>query len=202
MSQGLPSTTFNTEPVVNNKQTRHFNSLTNIFGVSVKSSAGFTLIELVIYTAGMVALLAVISGLIVFMYTTYRDTTIGPRVDRIGVSVTDRVTKDIRTGVSFNTGESQFGVATGALSLNAQSGETLLTKYIALQSGRLIYQEDDGDILYLTPEDLSVSSFNLTSISTPVSEAIRFSIGIDYTSRGAQTTRTYSGVSILRHSYE
>lgn len=163
---------------------------------------GFTLIELVIYTAGMIVLLAAIVSLIVYMYTIYRDTTIGPRVDRVGISITDRVTKDIRTGVSFNINESQFGVATGALSLNAQSGETLLTKYIALQSGRLIYQEDGGDVLYLTPEDLSVSGFNLTSISTPVSEAIHFTLSIDYTSKGEDITKTYSGVSILRNSYE
>lgn len=163
---------------------------------------GFTTIELVVYSAGMIALLAAIVTLIVFMYSTYRDSTIGPRVDTVGISITDRITKDIRTGVSFNIDESQFGVATGALSLNAQSGETLLTKYIALQSGRIVYQEDGGEVFYLTPDDLSVSSFILTSISTPVSEAIHFTIGIDYISRGESITRTYSGASILRNSYE
>jgi len=163
---------------------------------------GFTIIELVIYSAGMLALLTVIIGLIIYMYGFYRDTTVGPRVDRIGVSVTDRITKDIRTGVSFNPDQSVFGSQTGELSLNAQSGETTLTKYIALQNNRLVYQENDGTVLYLTPADLTVSNFYLTSISTPVSEAVHFSIGIDFEKAKETYTRIYSGSAILRHSYE
>ncbi len=64
-----PTTTFNTEPVVNNKQTRHFNSLTNIFGVSVKSSAGFTLFESVV----ALSMVTIIAGISFSGLTSYAD---------------------------------------------------------------------------------------------------------------------------------
>ena len=163
---------------------------------------GFSLIELVIYVAGMIVLLGAVTTLIVSMYGMYRTATISSRVDQIGISVADRITKDIRTGISFNPAQSQFGIPTGALSLNAQAGANPLTKYFALQSGRLVYQENGGAVQYLTPKDVSVSNFNLASISTTVSEGVHFIIGIDYVLGGQSLTRTYSGVAILRHSYQ
>jgi len=169
---------------------------------SIKNTKGFTLIELVIYVAGMVLLLSAVTTLIYSTFVFYKGTVIAPRVDRIGISVVDRITKDIRTGVSYNADLSQFNVPTGALSLNAQTDSTTLTKYFALVSGRLIYQEDSGAIQYLTPDDISVSNFIITPIQTPVSTAMHFQIDIGYTTNDGDKLRSYSGVAILRHSYE
>ncbi len=91
---GLPSTTFNTEPVVNNKQTRHSNSLTNIFGVSVKSSAGFTLMEILISIAvlGLLAALAVAN---------------------FGGTRTDKVLKITATNIAFALEEAKSNALAG-----------------------------------------------------------------------------------------
>jgi len=170
--------------------------------MTIRAKGGFTMVELILYVAGMVALMLAIATLISSMYGFYRDATIGPRVDRIGISAIDRITKDIRTGVSINTELSRFNVPTGAVSINTQSGTDLSTKFFELSNGRLIYKEGNGENQYLSPEDISVSGFNLTSISTPVSEALKFEITITYENKGQTKDKNYSGVAILRHSYE
>ncbi len=163
---------------------------------------GFTVIELLVYTAGMLVLLAAIVTVIYYMYNVYRDTTLGPRVDRIGIAVSDRITRDIRTGISFNAEQSQLNVPTGVLSLNAQVNGSTITKYIALEDGRIVYKENSGVENYLTPDTVSVSNFTLVPINTPVSNAIHFDISIDYETKGETKTRTYGGSAILRQSYE
>jgi len=170
--------------------------------INTMQKNGFTTIELLVYVAGMVVLMLAIGTLIYSMYNFYRDATIGPRVDRIGISVVDRITKDIRTGVSINTELSRFNVPTGAISMNAQSGASLLTKYFELIDGRVVYIENGGSTQYLTPDDISVSNFYLTPISTPISQAVKYNIDITYTSRGVETIKNFTGVAILRHSYE
>ncbi len=170
--------------------------------MKINTEKGFTMVELVMYIAGMTVLLIAIGTLIYSMYDFYKDATIGPRVDRVGLSVIDRITKDVRTGVSINTEQSKFGVPTGAISLNAQNDTTLLTKYFELKDGRIIYNENGSGEQFLTPDDLSVSNFEITQINTPISIALKYTIGINYTNDGEEKLKSYSGVAILRHSYE
>jgi len=163
---------------------------------------GFTMIELLVYCAGLILIIGSISLLIYNMYNFYRDTTISPRVDRAGIALIDRLTKDVRTGSSINLAESSLNVTTGTLTLNSKSGSTDIVKKYYLENERVLYQENGGATEYLSPSDMNISALRFIQISTPLSQAIRFEVDITYNTKDGLETRSYDGVAILRHSYE
>ncbi len=164
---------------------------------------GFTLLETIFYTAGLLILLAVIITFIYFMFDWYQRVTIAPRADRIGVGLVQRITKDLRSGTHVNSAQSFFGVSNGALSFDANVNSGSVTKYFVWGANRLIYQENGGTITYISPSDINISRFLVNSTTTPQSQGIRFDIDITYTSRATgSVTKTYSGFAILRQSYE
>jgi hypothetical protein len=163
---------------------------------------GFTLLEVIFYVLGTLLVLSVLSFSIIHMYRFYKDLTIVPRADRIGTNLVDRIVKDIRTGKSVDLSASELEIPTGSITINSIENSTDLIKYFQLNSGRIIYQENGGTIEYLSPNDMSVSKLYLTQILTPISQAIRVEIQITFERAGEQIIRTYSGISILRRTYE
>lgn len=182
--------------------TKKYSDVSSDFLIPSNRIRGFTLVELLIYAAGMIILLGVIITLIYNIYNIYRDATIGPRVDRIGISLIDRITKDVRTGISVDLSQSSLNVPAGSLTLNAQIGPTLITKNIRLNDGRLTYQETGLGEYDLTPDNVTISRFLLNQINTPISDALRFEIEIMYNTRNGIETKQFDGVAVLRHSYE
>ena len=164
--------------------------------------SGFSTIELLIYATGMVLILSVIFYMVVNMYDFYRKLTVEPRIDRIGSVVIDRITKDIRSGLFINLSESQFESNTGNITINSEYGSDNLVKRFNYDEGRITYQEDSGQISYLTPADISVSRFHFRYLETPISEAVRIELDITYSFKGPVQTKRFTGFAILKHSYE
>ncbi|MEK7609957.1 MAG: hypothetical protein AAB470_02465 [Patescibacteria group bacterium] len=162
---------------------------------------GFTLIETLFYTAGLVLLIGAMITFMFYMFNWYNNVTIVPRVDRVGVNLVDKIIKDIRSGTLTNLAQSSLNTTNGTLSINANVNGVIVTKYFAINNNRLIYQVDGGTISYITPADMTISRFYITSDSTPVSQAVHFDIDINFNTRGGQQTKTYSGLAVLRQSY-
>ena len=163
---------------------------------------GFTTIELIIYSVGMVIVLGAIIYMLFQMYTLYKHLTIEPRVDRVGIAIVDRITKDIRSGDSINLAQSQFNVTTGNITVDSFENEIAVIKKFNYISGRVTYQENSGTVNYLSPDDISVSRFYFSQATSSVSQAVRIELDITYEMDSASKTKTYTGFSILRHSYE
>ena len=164
---------------------------------------GFTLLETIIYIGGLILLLGAILGFLASTYDWYRNAIIGSRVDGVGVAMADNLIRSIRSGESVNPTGTAFGTTTGSLSLNAlDASSTAIIKKYALASGRMTYQENSGSVQYLSPSDITISRLYFTDIATPISEAVKFDIDITYNLKGVSQTRTYSGVAVMRNSYE
>jgi hypothetical protein len=170
--------------------------------INKKINRGFSTIELLIYSVGMVTILSVIFYLIMNMYSYYRLLTIEPRVNRIGVIVLDRVAKEIRTGRSIDLSQSQFNITTGNIFINAKSGSINTTKQFNYENGRITYRENLGTINFLTPKDMSVSRFYFNHLKSPISEGVRIELDITYQVNKETLTKKFNGFIILRHSYE
>lgn len=166
------------------------------------SGKGFTIIELLIYSAGMLIILSVIFYMIVNMYNFYRQLTIEPRVDRVGTIIVDRISKDIRSGRTVDLSQSQFNSSTGNITIESKSGSTDIVKSFNYDSGRLTYQEDSGSVNFLSPSDMSISRFYFTHLESPISEAIKIELRIDYQLGEETRSKDFNGFVILRHSYE
>jgi len=165
-------------------------------------TAGFTLVELLVYVAGLLALGTVMIVLIVQFYTLYREIIAVPRADRAGLSLIDRITKEIRSADQIDLIESQFGTTAGVLNVDSLTNGVTTEKIFYVENGIVKYQEGSDDPINLSPKDLHVSNFNFTLVSTPVSEAVRFNLELEFNARNATETKSYTGFAILRESYE
>lgn len=163
---------------------------------------GLTLVEVVVYIGGMVMIVGAITFSITETYRVYTLLAHETRIDRVGLTVIDALGREVRSGVSIDQNGTDFAVTEGSLTLESLMEENVVTKYIGLESGRVVYQEDGGDMVYLTPEDVVVSKLLFTEVSNSVSEGVRFEVDLTYTLKGQVQTETYSGFAILRHSYE
>lgn len=163
---------------------------------------GFTLLELLIYVAGMLALGAVMIVLIVQFYGLYKEIVSIPRSDRAALLVIDRLTKDLRAGDDIDSIESDFLTPNGAIEFASLDNGDTTTKRYFLENGVVKYQENGGPEQVITPKDLYVSNFNLALVATDVSKAVRISMEIQFQANGGTTTKAYSGFAILRESYE
>lgn len=166
-----------------------------------ETNKGFSLIELVIYMAGMVALVTVLILMIVQIYGLYRQITIVPRSDRIGLLTVDRIVKDIRSGQSIDIGQSSFGAPEGVLFINAAESASFIEKEFYIENGRIVYEEN-GDKNYLSPADLEVTKLQFEHLTTGISEGVRVEIDITFNNGDELVTKEYDGFAILRQSYE
>ena len=160
------------------------------------------MLELVMYVAGLLVLGAVMIAIIVQFYGLYREIIAIPRADRTALSLMDRLTKEIRSGDELDSLNSQFGTTTGAIEFDVSDEGVDMTKRYFVQNGIVKYQEDGGTATNITPKDLYVSNFNFALVTTDVSEAVRFTLEIQFQASSGIETRAYSGFAILRESYE
>ena len=166
------------------------------------TTKGLTLVEVIVYIGGMILVLSAISISVMETYRVYLVLTNEARIDRVGISIVDELTREIRSGMSIDQSDSVFGVDEGLLTINAQEGEVTVSKYFGLENGRIVYREDGGGAVYLTPEDVTVSKLHYSQVVSDASYGVRYEIDLTYILKGVSNTETYSGFAILRHSYE
>jgi hypothetical protein len=155
------------------------------------------------YALGMVIILGSIIFLIVNLYSLYKELTITPRVDRVGITIVDRIVKDIRTGDAINLSESNLGTATGNITINSKEASVdVIKKFNFEESARITYQENDGVIGFLSPQDMYISRLRFDQVAADISQGIRVDLEISYNTRDGLKTKNFVGFAILRHSYE
>lgn len=166
---------------------------------------GFSLIETIVYIAGLSILVLVISGLTIKILSLYKDLVIAPRTDQVAIAVVDRILKDVRSGISVDTNNSLLNTGFGYLTINSQESGSLVSKKFGYLNGRIFYEENSGFsnlTNFITPSDFEVTEIRFTRINTGISEAIRVDLDFTYQNRGENITKEYTGLAILRKSYE
>lgn len=163
---------------------------------------GFTLVETLFYIAGAVLLLVVVTTFFFYMYEWYRQTTVAPRVDRVGTSLVDTLARSIRGGATVNTTQSSFGTTLGSLSVTGRINLIDITKRFSISEGRVLYEETSITNAYLSPTGMTVSRLYFTQATTSLSSAVKFDVDISYLTKTGTTTKTYSGFTLLKQSYE
>lgn len=169
--------------------------------ITTKKQRGFTLVETLLYTAGLLVLLGAIVSFLFYLNDWYRNATLEPRADRAGIELIDKIIKDVRAG-EIVAGDSVLGSDNGTLSLSGYTNGLPITRYFTLNNGRIEYQENGGATDEISPADMTVSRFRLVQLTTPLSSGIHVDIDISFKAKTGTTTKTYSGFSMLRHSYE
>jgi len=169
---------------------------------SPKNKKGFTLIELVIYVAGLLILSSVLILMIVQFYSLYKEIIVIPRSDRTGLTLVDRITKEIRAGDQIDAINSQFGTTNGVLDFDTTETDGTHSKRFYVEDGKVKYQLDNETPVTLTPSGLYVSNFYFISTPTAVSQGVKFNLELQFETRNGTDTKSYTGFAILRESYE
>lgn len=167
-----------------------------------KKISGFTLVELMVYMASLLALGSILIILVIQFYSLYREIVALPRADRTGLLLVDRITKEIRSANQIDLLNSQLNTTNGVFDFDSVVNEVVVEKRFYLENGIVKYQENSDTPINLTSKNFIVSNFNFTSVNTAVSEAVRFNIELEFQSRNGTITRSYTGFAILRESYD
>src|SRR3989344_7004022 len=80
---------------------------------------GFSVLEVLIYTAILALISALSVGSILSVYKGFSSTTAMSRISRNGELILDRIVRDIRSASSTDTGISVFGIHPGVLQLGS-----------------------------------------------------------------------------------
>ncbi|MDO8430363.1 MAG: hypothetical protein Q7S72_00010 [Candidatus Taylorbacteria bacterium] len=168
----------------------------------ITKKRGFTLVETLFYIAGLVLLLLVISTILLYMYDWYRVVTIGPRVEQVGLTLVDKITRDIHGSGVIDTAQSSLNTTNGALALTGTLDSVPVTRRFSLLNGCVAYQQNGGVATCLSPNGMTVTRLLFIQADTPISTAVKFDIDIAYRTKQGTTTKIYSGFAILRQSYE
>lgn len=163
--------------------------------------AGFTLVELLVYLASMIMVLAVLTYALINAYGFYAAVLVEARADRAAGTLMQILASEIRSGSSINQADSVFNTPHGQLSILSRDNGVEVEKVFWVEDSRVVSSEDDVET-FRTPVDIEVSKFLFTQILTPVSYAVRYEIDLTFPVRGELVTKTYPGVVILRNSYE
>lgn len=146
----------------------------------------------------MVVILGAMAYFIMTVYDVYRATLLAAQSDRTATALMTQLMRETKNSVSIDGAASSFGVTNGMVSLNTADE---FTKSFSLIDGQVRFDDGSGAVA-VTPESVNVSRFLLTQITTPVSQAVHYDIGISYQTDDGTETRYYDGVAILRQSYE
>ncbi len=170
--------------------------------MKINRKKGFSLIEMLFYTAGLVIVLGAIIYLLMQMYGLYKKLTIEPRVDRVGIAIIDRIVRDVRTGDSIDLSNSELDTDAGTLMVSSFENEVSIAKKFAYDSERVTYTENAGTANFLTPDDMRVTRLYFAQSTSTVSQAMKVELDITYTADKETKTKSFNGFAILRHSYE
>lgn len=161
---------------------------------------GFTLVEVLVYTAGAVLVIATIAVFLYYAFGWYRSVAIPARADQIGETLVDRLEKDIRS--SQNITNIVRGTNQGSISMvSLLSTTTTATKTYSIQNNRIVYTQNGGAVNYLTPSDISATTLNFYQNTSSYSTAIHFSFSLNFRTKNGFATTTYNGYAILKNSY-
>jgi len=163
---------------------------------------GFTLVETLVYAIGLVLLIGVMTGLMYYMYNWYQYATISSKVDQIGLTLIDRIVRDIRTGNDIDLAQSSLNSNSGSIYIYSKVNGVSVPKKFSLSNGRVQYEENGGSAQYLSPANMTVSRLYFKDINSLISKSIKVELQITFNTRSGTITHDFNGLSIMRTSYK
>src|SRR3989344_3754671 len=143
-----------------------------------KHTSGYSLIEVVVYAAILAALAVFVANTMITSFKAFNQ---------------GRVNRRIVLDADFSN-----------LVLNSRvssEDETAVVKKFFISGGRLAFQEGSGEERFLTAPNTYVSSFFVSSASSPRSQAVKISLVLEAGSGPGFTSRNFYTSAVLRGGY-
>lgn len=166
------------------------------------TEGGFTLIEAIIYTALVVSLSVLLISMLSVMYRVFSESRADRDLLTSSYTAMERMTREIRTASSVDTGTSVFGSTPGTLKLNTtDSSGTSKTVQFALSSGAVAFTDNGTLSGNLTGTQVTVTSLIFRKITTTNGTAIRIEMILSANRSPSNKTITVYNTAALRGSY-
>lgn len=161
-----------------------------------KMNKGFSLVEMIIYVALLVLVVAALVN-VVFSFTgSYSELTALRTAENTAVFSMERMVRDIHSATSYDPANSTLGTSPGVITLLIG---TSTTKFYTV-SGQLRVDVDGVYIGPLSPSSAQISNLVFYATTTAQSQAIKIDMTITGISGHSQRSQTYHTVAVLKNS--
>lgn len=169
--------------------------------ISMNKKEGFTLLEVLIYTAVLAMLLIIVSKSLIVVISTYRAFDARRDIQDSAISSIERITREIRNAGSVSTSGSAFGSNPGSLVISVNEEGTPVTREFSISNGRLHLYEDGNDLGPLTSADVEVQNLIFYHLTTENSELVKIELGLVAGEGKNQVNKSFFFSTVLRGSY-
>lgn len=169
-------------------------------------SAGYSLIELVVYVAVLAVFASLVGGIVLTLGNVWGTARANRVLGRAGADALERITRELRFARAIRPAQSAFNASPGVLSLETFTGPTsqaTTTIRFSVSGNQLVVSEGGGPDVALTPGTVRVDSFTVWEVS-PSARASTTRVELILTAGAGtkfQKTATFSATGVLRGSY-
>lgn len=160
---------------------------------------GFSLIEILVYSAIFAVVLILIVGTALGLSRAYGGFSARAALEQDGALVLERLTREVREARGVDTGASTLGVNPSMLVLTKADG--MGTTRFSVSGGALRFADNGIEQGALTGNKVSVASFVARRMTTGRSEGVKIELTLHAGEGAASTTRNFYATTLLRDSY-
>ncbi|MBU1557540.1 hypothetical protein KKC45_01105 [Patescibacteria group bacterium] len=167
----------------------------------VKNS-GFSLLEVLIYVASLIFVLAIVTNTFLLMSKSYVGIKISQNINNSAINILERMTREIRWSSGVDSMNSVFNLNSGVLILNTVDnlGE-IVEKQFYLENGSVMIKEGTDEPKSLNTGDVQVNKMFLVLGDSGVSTAIKIELEIEGSFRDKIKTKTFYDSVVMREGY-
>ncbi len=165
------------------------------------NNKGYSLVELIMYSALLALLVAVISYVISALFTANQVVRATRRVENSEIAFGDKFMREVRAATSA-TVVSSYPYTNDTLTLNvSNSSGTHTTKFY--RSGDRVMMDQNGvQVGPLTLSNARVTSLHFVVMSTTTAQAVKYEIVIIGPTSTPAVSEKFYGTSIMRGFYD
>jgi len=166
-----------------------------------KSSSGFTLIEMIVYTAILSIVFVIVVNTLLVLSRSYRSIKLTNDINNSASLALERLTRDIRSAESVNTSSSVIGSSPGELVLNATIDGSSTTLDFYVNNGALML--DVGGVLLgsLTRDNIEVTNLVFRHRMGTNGETVKIEMTLRGTEKNVIKEENFYSTVVLRGSY-
>jgi len=159
---------------------------------------GYSLVEMIVYVTILSIISLVGMNSVLSFATSYKEILTLRVVDSSAIDSLERITRDIRSATSINTGSSTFGTNPGVLSLTTTSSEVSTTTRFYLDNGILKVDINGVYSGPLTASTTQVTNLIFIKMDSDNSSLIKIQMTILGTVGAATKSKTYYSSVVMR----
>jgi Tfp pilus assembly protein PilE len=172
--------------------------------LNLKSNAGFSLMEIIIYITIFTIISIVVINAYITIFSSFSNTKTTRNLLESGNAVMERISREVLQSSSIDISNSILGSNPGVLQLNStdSSGNSRVVKFGISPSATHLDIYYDGSLVgNLIRDDISVSSLVFRRIGTPIGEGVKVELTLQNNFGKTIRSEHFYNTIILRTGY-